>query len=191
MKLRALLIGCLLGFIMAAPAQASLIVYRTSLNGATETPSTGSPATGSAKATYDTLLHTLLIELTWAGLVGGPAAAGHIHCCTAPGSNVIVAVPFAGLPAATSGSYLNTIDLKLLASYNGAFVTAHGGTAASAEADLIAGINAGLAYVNLHNATFPGGEIRGFLAQVPEPGTVALVFAGLGAIGAMRRRRKA
>ncbi|MGI9025047.1 MAG: CHRD domain-containing protein [Burkholderiaceae bacterium] len=191
MKLRSLLFGCLLAFAVAAPAQASLIVYRTVLNGATETPSIGSPATGSAKVTYGTLLHTLLIELTWVGLIGGPAAAGHIHCCTAPGSNVIVAVPFLGLPAAASGSYINNVDLTALASYNGAFVTAHGGTAASAEADLIAGINAGMAYVNLHDAAFPGGEIRGFLAQVPQPGTIALLFAGLGAIGAMRRRRKA
>ena len=85
MKLRSVLLGGLLAIVVAAPAHASLIVYRTVLNGATETPPTASPATGAAQVTFDNLLHTLLVELNWAGLVGGPAAAGHLHCCTAPG----------------------------------------------------------------------------------------------------------
>lgn len=188
MKLRSVLLGSLFAIVMAAPAQASLVVYRTLLNGATETPPVVTPATGASQVTYDTLLHTLLVELSWNGLIGGPAAAGHIHCCTAPGSNVGVTVPFVGLPAVVSGSYVHLFDLTATSTYTAAFVTANGGTAAGAEAALIAGINAGRAYVNIHDATFPGGEIRGFLT--PEPATLALMLVGIGAVGALRRRRK-
>ena len=53
--------------------------------------------------------------------------------------------------------------MTLASSYNPAFVTAHGGTVAGAEADLLAGLKAGQAYLNIHSSTFPGGEIRGFL----------------------------
>jgi hypothetical protein len=51
------------------------------------------------------------------------------------------------------------------ASYNPAFVTANGGTTAGAEAALLAGLEAGQAYLNIHTTMFPGGEIRGFLAS--------------------------
>jgi hypothetical protein len=51
----------------------------------------------------------------------------------------------------------------------------------------------GMAYVNIHNSTFPGGEIRGFLAPAatPEPATLTLLGAGLlGAFGARKRMKK-
>ena len=51
---------------------------------------------------------------------------------------------------------------------------------------LIAGLEAGLAYVNIHNAEFPGGEIR---ARIPEPMTLALAALGLGIAGLARRRQ--
>ena len=65
-----------------------------------------------------------------------------------------------------------------------------GGTAASAEAALFAGLNSGQAYLNLHTTAFPGGEIRGQFAAVPEPGTWALMITGFGLVGATLRRRR-
>jgi hypothetical protein len=47
--------------------------------------------------------------------------------------------------------------------WNPAFITAHGGTPASAETALLAGLAANEAYLNIHSNTHPGGEIRGFL----------------------------
>jgi hypothetical protein len=78
----------------------------------------------------------------------------------------------------TAGSFSNTYDMTLASSYNPAFITANGGTVASAEAALIGGMVAGGTYFNIHTSVFGGGEIRGFLA-VPEPSTLVFVGAGL------------
>ena len=47
----------------------------------------------------------------------------------------------------------------------------------------------GRAYLNIHSLpSFPGGEIRGFLQQVPEPGTLLLL--GMGVAGFLSTRRR-
>ena len=177
-------------FAFAGAAHSAIFVYADVMSGANEAPPNASPAIGHTTATVDNVLNTLAVMVDFSGLIGGPGAAAHIHCCTSPGTNIIVAVPFTGFPAATSGSYSHTFDLTDAATYNGAFLTASGGTAAGAEAALLAGLAAGLAYSNIHNAQFPGGEIRGFLTSVPEPATWALLLLGFGAMGAGLRRRR-
>ncbi|MEP6963063.1 MAG: CHRD domain-containing protein, partial [Acidobacteriota bacterium] len=143
-----------------------------------ENPSNASPATGFTTVIIDTVTHFLNVTVTFAGLTGGTASAGHIHCCVAPPTNVSVAVPYVGFPSATSGNYVATIDLTLVSSYSGTFLAFGGGTAAGAEAALALGLANGQAYSNIHNSGFPGGEIRGQLT--PEPGTFGLVgLAGL------------
>ena len=178
--------------VMAAQtALASPIFFHTSLSGLNEVPPNASPATGFADVVIDPVLNILKIDVTFSGL-SAPASAAHIHCCLAspfgPGS-VIVAVPFTGFPSATSGTYSNTVDLTLAATYNGAFITAHGGTAALAEAALLAAIGSNETYVNIHNSVFPPGEIRGILVAVPEPITLSLFGAGLIGAAALRRRK--
>jgi hypothetical protein len=44
-------------------------------------------------------------------------------------------------------------------------------------------------YVNVHTSAFPGGEIRGQLAPVPEAGTWAMMLAGIAVVGWQLRRR--
>ena len=137
-------------------------VVTTTLLGSKETPPNASTATGSAGVGLINN-NTLDVSETFAGLIGGPATAAHIHCCAPPGVAAPVAVPLPNFPAATSGQYLNSFDLSMAGTYTAAFIAAHGGTVASAQAAFIAALKTGQTYVNIHDATYPGGEIRGQL----------------------------
>jgi hypothetical protein len=179
----------------ASPVYASPVFYHAILDGPSESPANASPGIGSADVTFDGVAHTLAVSFSFSGLTG-TTTASHIHCCTAlPGAGtagVATQTPFfVGFPiGVTSGAYSNTFDLMLASSWNPAFITAHGGTPASAEAALGAGLIAGEAYLNIHSTVFGGGEIRGFLAPIPEPETYAMLLAGLGLLGFMARRRR-
>jgi hypothetical protein len=166
-----------LTFFLGVTEAQSAVVYATALSGANESPANSSTASGNSVLTLDGNL--LKVDVSFAGLTGGNASAAHIHCCTPP-TNVGVAVGFPSFPNATDGTYTHTFDLTDSAVYTPTFLNDFGGgTAAGAEAALIAGLASGNAYVNIHNAVFPGGEIRGFPAVVPEPGNVLLLATGL------------
>jgi hypothetical protein len=183
-----------LGFALAVFLSGSAVqlnagpIYAATLAGANEVPPIVSPATGYATLTLNG--NFLQVAVNFSGLIGGPSSAGHIHCCTPPGTNTGVAVPFVGFPSATSGTYSNNFDLTSSATYLPAFLTGNGGTAAGAEAALITGLNAGNAYVNIHNGDFAGGEIRGFAVTVPETGSIVLLGLGLIAMALARHLQR-
>jgi hypothetical protein len=177
-------------------ARAHEEIFFATLTGPNESPTNNSPGFGSAVVTLDLDLFTMRVQVNFADLTG-TTTASHIHAATtmafAGTAGVATTTPtFANFPLGVmSGTYDNTLDLTQSSSFNPNFISANGGTVSSAANALIFAIEDGKAYLNIHTTTFPGGEIRGFLA-VPEPTTVSLLaLGGIGVWLAARRKLQA
>ena len=194
MKLSALFAACLFAAAVAMPATAQQMVYIAALNGPSEDDPNTSPGLGTATVTIDFDALTMRVQESFSGLLYD-VTASHIHCCTdvprAGAVGVATTVPtFTDFPSGvTSGTYDHTFDMTLASSYNPSFVTANGGVDGAFSA-LVAGLDAGTAYANIHTSLFPLGEIRGFLAPIPEPETYGMMLAGLAMISVLARRRR-
>jgi len=153
----------------AAPAWAALDTYTAFLYGSNEVG--GGDPDGFGVATL--IIDTTALEISWSILalnIDMPLTGAHIHAAPA-GVNGPVIVNFGGM---LTGEALSDPDLASITPSN--------------AADF---------YVNLHNALFPGGAIRGqleyvgtALPPVPEPATTALMLAGLGVVGWVGTRRR-
>ncbi len=184
---------------VSAACQGAVLKYVATLDGPSESPPVASPGTGMAMVDFDTITNMMRVRATFSDLIGTTTVA-HIHAPTAMPFSGVVGVAtypgtFPGFPmGVTSGSFDATFDMSLSGSYTGAFLSANGGTAASAQAALLGAFETGQAYFNIHTSSFPGGEIRGFLVRdtssaIPLPTASLMGLAGMGAAGAIRRRR--
>ncbi|MGB7159435.1 MAG: CHRD domain-containing protein [Tepidisphaeraceae bacterium] len=192
-RVHLLVLAFILHLVAAPPASlAHIVVYGTTMSGAAEFPPNGSLGTGVSTVTINDHDFSMRVEASFSGLTGTTTIA-HIHAATTIAgtgtAGVATALPtFPGFPAGvTSGTYDQTFDMTQAASWNPAFVTANGGTTGAAFSALLAALNDGKAYFNVHTSFVGGGEIRGFYALVPEPS--GLAFALIGGVLAMRHRR--
>jgi hypothetical protein len=114
------------------------VIFKATLNGASETPPNASTGTGTATLTYnkDTKIFDIVVEFT-----GVTATQAHIHKGE-PGVPGGVVFPFT--PPITSP-----------VNYTSAVLTASQDSA----------LNANLYYVNIHSADYGAGEIRGQLIK--------------------------
>jgi hypothetical protein len=147
----------LLGILLLPLSLRADTIFTAKLTGAQEP--TASTATGFGKVLLNAAQDMITVDLSWVGLIGGPATVAHIHCCAPPGTNAGVLFPFAGVPNTTSGSIPEqTFAITPIQ---------------------VTELEAGLMYFNIHDAQFPGGEIRGQILAAPEPASLALLAFGL------------
>lgn len=114
------------------------VVFKATLNGASEVPANASTGAGTATLTFnkDTKIFTVVVTYT-----GVTATASHIHKGAVGASGGVV---FGFTAPVTSPINYTSVALD-----------------ATQEADLMAN----LYYVNVHSATYSGGEIRGQLIK--------------------------
>ncbi|MBY0238572.1 MAG: CHRD domain-containing protein [Burkholderiaceae bacterium] len=191
---------CALLAAASAPSVAASTSYYATLSGAAEDTPNASPGMGAAIVTFDLSAHLLNLDVSFISLAGLNTAA-HIHCCNLTPSSGLAGVAtetpsFGGFPTGVSGGmYSMMYDTSLASNWNPAFMAAHGGTTAGAEAAFSAGLNAGAAYLNIHSTAYPAGELRGFLiTAVPEPAQWGMLLLGVPAVLvlalALARRRR-
>lgn len=151
-------------------ASADVFALQANLDGLQMVPPNASPAFGSLEATLNDVSGAFTITSgSYQDLLGG---ANQVFLNSgAAGSN---------------GPFIMSLTLDTPGAATGTF-SGGGVLTAGQIADMIAGNT----YVRVTSTVFPGGEIRGQLVVVPEPGS--MVLAGMAACGAMafgwRRRR--
>lgn len=143
--------------------------FDTLLDGDQEVPANTSPGLGFGSVLLNDLEDLITVNLWWQNLTTAPTAA-HIHGPAGPGVNGPIVFTLTGVPAATTGS----IPEQSFA----------------ISQEQVNWLKSGLLYFNIHTSQYPGGEIRGDIHPVPEPG--GLIALGVGLVGlaaAMKRGR--
>ena len=168
----ALSVLAFLAMAVALPSHATLIPFSATIDGAQANAGagTGSTETGMATMFLDDNTNEFSWDISWTGLtdpISGLSIVtnAHFHGPAGPGANAGVALGFDFSSNPAIGSTFLTTPQQ--------------------AADLLAG----LWYINIHTAANPGGEIRGQVTRVAEPGTSSLLLVSLAGLLYLRRKR--
>ena len=157
-----------LAFVLSIPpfAHAAPVTLTAALTGDAERPAPVATAgSGQATLTLDDDRTELTVALQVANL-STPITAAHIHVGSAAVAGPIIF-------SLATGAFTSPLVKTLTA----ADLTPQAGAGVMTFADAVAQLVAGNAYVNVHTAANPGGEIRGQVAAVPTTLTATLTGA--------------
>ncbi len=157
-KLLVLIAGAGLALVVAAPAVMGdgNNKFTASLNGYLEVPSISTTARGSFSA--EVRGSTIRYRLTFRDL-GSTAAAAHIHFARPDVAGGVAAWLCSGGGKPVCPTRGGTVTGVIAAA--DVVGPAGQGIAPGEFAELLRAMRNGATYVNVHSATFPGGEIRG------------------------------
>lgn len=159
----------------AAGVSAQIFTFTARLDSSQEVPPNGSPATGEASGRYDSQTGEIFIDSFVVRDLTTALTMSHIHRAP-PGVNGPVIVDL----LAGNGEWTFDENVGRYTQLQPLFIPEVD------REDFVAGNT----YFNVHTALYPGGEIRGQIAVVPEPATLIGLGAGL-ALAVSRRRRRA
>jgi hypothetical protein len=194
--------------IAASGARADIMLTATLTNAAENPPTVpmtvaGAPRTSFGFATFD--LNAAMTAMTFTATITGidingsqsadtndNLVAAHIHASptVTPTTNAGVVWGFFGSPFNDN----NPNDVVITPLATGVGFTISGKWDApegngTTLADQLPNILSGHSYINFHTNQFTGGEIRGNIAVIPEPSTMALLGLGCAAVALLGRRR--
>jgi hypothetical protein len=125
-----------------------------------------SPATGTFELSIDDASQTISYTLTYSGLAA-PATQAHIHLGNRAQNGAVVAFlcggapPVSNKPACPAGTTTQAVVTGTITPADVSALAAGQGIAAGEWNELVDALRAGAAYANVHDGTFPAGEIRG------------------------------
>jgi hypothetical protein len=127
-----------------------------------EVPAISTAATGTFEATIDDDDAIIRFTLTYTGLTAA-ATQAHIHLGQRSVNGGIVAFLCGGdtKPACPAGTTDQALVTGTIAQADIVGLVGQGITARADFEEVLAALRAGRIYANVHNASFPGGEIRG------------------------------
>jgi hypothetical protein len=150
--------ACAAFLLSPLPAFAQTVRMTATLSSGEETPALLSGAAGTATVTVDTVANELTVTLVVYNLPTA-SSAGHIHVGPRGVAGPVV-LDFPNIPGRTG-------DFALNFRLNKAAFRPQTAIGINTIEDAIQAIVTGNAYVNIHSATFPAGEVRGQLTLAP------------------------